>query len=56
MQSTLHLQEEGESRREDEVVFGHETVESVEDASAPIEYREEFRFKNGAVYRGQWKG
>lgn len=22
----------------------------------PLEMREEYRFKNGAIYKGQWKG
>lgn len=22
----------------------------------PLEYREEYKFKNGAIYKGQWKG
>lgn len=28
----------------------------VYDDNMPVEYREEYRFKNGAIYRGQWKG
>lgn len=22
----------------------------------PLEYRDEYKFKNGAIYKGQWKG
>jgi hypothetical protein len=24
--------------------------------SLPVEEREQYRFKNGAIYKGQWKG
>ena len=26
------------------------------DENLPLEYRDDYKFKNGAVYKGQWKG
>ena len=53
--SQLYMEDNEHIRAQEEMGYAEDTIESG-DENGQIEYRDEFKFKNGAVYKGQWKG